>query len=307
MKRGIWVHQFSQLGEQTVGDIAATLVPRGITEVYIKSHDGDAWMANFYNHPLAPADGEQLAALCMEFAANGLDLIPWVVPRFNASEADAHRDAADACKSRLIVDWEYHYAGFWQGTAFEASRYWSSMRAMANGGYGIGCAPDPRQVGRDYGTDLISGVQAYLPQTYWTDFQRDALVVLEDAWSSMAGLGSFEPIFPWNATAADMEAAIGWAYGKGCSTISLWRMGLPDAAALDRFAERAPGEDVEPTPEPTPVENCDKYISALAYVCDDLGDKVDAESHKKTPSKLALRAIVAEMRRVREQTIGPRP
>lgn len=60
MERCIWIHQFSQLGERNAEDIAATLLPRGVTRIYVKAMDGTDWMSNFYDHPLAPGNSRHL-------------------------------------------------------------------------------------------------------------------------------------------------------------------------------------------------------------------------------------------------------
>ena len=57
-----------------------------------------------------------------------------------------------------------------------------------------------------------------------------------------------------------------------------------------------------------PMPDCDGVINGLAYVADDLGDKLLAEA--KRPSgirKTVVRDIVKEMERVRTQEVGPRP
>lgn len=59
-------------------------------------------------------------------------------------------------------------------------------------------------------------------------------------------------------------------------------------------------------PEPAP-DGCDDLVNALAYVCDDLGDQLLAETKRTTMRKTVVRAIVKEMQRVRTETIGPRP
>lgn len=134
MRRGAWLHQFNQQAEQTPADYAATLLPRGIDTIYAKAMDGDAWMGNFYSHPLAPAGHAQFAQLVAAFAAVGLELIAWVVPRFSAAEATSHEAAASAGSGKLVIDWEYHYAGFWQGSLAEAEAYFRNLRSMVSDG-----------------------------------------------------------------------------------------------------------------------------------------------------------------------------
>lgn len=54
-------------------------------------------------------------------------------------------------------------------------------------------------------------------------------------------------------------------------------------------------------------DNCDALINGMAYVGDDLGDRLLVETERVTVRKKTVRAIVAEMQRVRAETVGPRP
>ncbi len=234
MERCIWIHQFSQLGERTAEHIAATLTARDITRVYVKAMDGADWMSNFYDHPLAPANAAHLAQLVIEFSNHGLQLIPWVVNRFRADEADAHI-ACGTAAGAVVIDFEYLYGGFWQGSLGEAQGYFDKLRAAAGNGLWVAVAPDPRQVGRDYQRDLIRGLTAYLPQNYWTDFQRPWQEVMENAAANVEPLGPTEPILPYNARRTDMEACIAWCEQRPYASVSLWRMGTANAAQLDAF------------------------------------------------------------------------
>jgi hypothetical protein len=253
VERCIWIHQFSQLGEKTAQDVADTLLPRGITRIYVKAMDGNDWMRAFYNHSLAPANAVHLAQLVLSFSDVGIQLIPWVVNRFSASEADAHIACGQAANG-LVIDFEYKYPGFWQGPLEQAQGYFDKLREAAGQGLWIAAAPDPRQPGRDYDPALIGGLTAYLPQNYLTDFQRPWQQVMESAAAHVAALGPTEPILPYNASAADMQAAIAWSEQQGYASISLWRMGTANAAQLDAFGGDAVTPTPVPEPEPQPVE-----------------------------------------------------
>ncbi len=67
-------------------------------------------------------------------------------------------------------------------------------------------------------------------------------------------------------------------------------------------------EAAEITPAPPQQNPCEDLIGALAYVCDNIGDNLWNETTRKQGMrKTYIRDQVAEMRRVREQFIGPRP
>jgi hypothetical protein len=238
MERAVWVWQFNQLGEQTVDQIAETLVPRGITRVYAKAMDGTVWMSDVYSHPMVPSSAVRLAQLNEQFRQVGLQLIPWVVNRHVATEAPAHIACAQACGG-VVVDFEYGYDGFWEGTEEQAQAYFDQLRAAVGPNLWVAAAPDARQVGRDYSADLIAGLSAYLPQNYWTDFKRPWDGVMQQGCTRCQPIGPVEPILPSNATVDDIRACVRWCEQQGFGAASLWRMGPANAADLDAFGTTA--------------------------------------------------------------------
>jgi len=235
MERAAWVWQFNQLGEQTAAQIAQTLVPRGITRVYAKAMDGPYWMAQVYSHPMAPQNAVHMAQLSAAFQQAGLQLIPWVVNRHTADEANAHLGCGRAAGG-LVIDFEYQYEGFWQGSDAEAQAYFDQMRQAVQGGLWVAAAPDARQIGRDYSPDLIGGLSAYLPQNYWTDFKLGWDGVMQSGCQRCRAIGPTEPIVPHDATRDDIRQSVLWAEQQGFGSVSLWRMGPADAGILDAFA-----------------------------------------------------------------------
>lgn len=297
LERAIWIHQFSQLSEQTPQEIADTLLPRGISAIYPKVMDGMNWMGDFYRHPLAPTDMASWGRTLNAFNDVGLSVVGWVVPRWTAAEADFHLSL-----SEFIVDFEYQYVGFWQGTDAQAWDYFNKLREAVQDGHNIGVAPDPRQPSRDYGQDLIAGLSAYLPQTYWTDFQRSAIHVLNAARWNMSSLEPFLPILPYNSTPEDMEAALGWCVEQECAGVSLWRMGTANDAQLDAFAQRVPGEpgqeepDVDDTERKRYQDQIDGLVNAFGYLTGDAMQPLTRTSAAKY-----VKTYVAEARRVADQ------
>src|ERR1044072_8187934 len=160
MLRGIWVHQFNQLSERTPAEIAGTLIPRGIKYVYVKTHDGVYWMNQVYSHPMAPS-AQNFPDLVAQFDDVGLTLVPWVFPRRGrAGEANAHAIAGKMAGGSLIVDFEWQYAGFFEGNIFDWRQYRDTLLGHRMEWTAI--APDPRQIWRDFVPDEIAGFQAYL-------------------------------------------------------------------------------------------------------------------------------------------------
>jgi hypothetical protein len=100
---------------------------------------------------------------------------------------------------------------------------------------------------------LIGGLTAYLPQNYWTDFQRPWQQVMEAAAANVEPLGPTEPILPYKAVAADMEACIAWCEERAYASTSLWRMGTANAGQLAAFGGPAavPATPTEPSEQPS--------------------------------------------------------
>jgi hypothetical protein len=262
----------------------------------VKSHDGIYWMDQVYSHPMAPSAGN-FSELVRQFGEVGLGLVPWVVPRgyAPAEEARAHAEAGHMAGGSVIVDFEYRYAGFFDRGFLGA---WEAYKAtlLQQGLAWVACAPDPRQPVRDYSLDSLNGFQAQLPQCYWPSFQSPWRVVLEAAWDKLAALGqSIEPILHIDDQSQNVADAAEWCEGMGAQAISLWIMGMADAANLDAFGAGAPAPPLPgPEPEPEP-EPCDGYISALSYIS---GPVVGTLRKYKNAT---VKAAVAEIDRVAKQ------
>ena len=86
---------------------------------------------------------------------------------------------------------------------------------------------------------------------------------------------------------------------KGTSTLA----GVPNVD-LNALSDEELAKVVHPVP---PGDPCADLVNALAYVCDDLGDQLLAETRRPRMRKDVIRGVVQEMQRVRTQMIGPRP
>lgn len=157
--------------------------------------------------------------------------------------------------------------------------------------------PGPDQRWLDYAFLRLDDLHVlsciYTGQWWWNGWYRDKLGGNPNAFADRKLWDSFydgDPDFDWGPEhsygAWSADNVIGWQYA-----------GAP--LDLDIFRE----EMVFQGQEPAPVDQVSGLINGLAYVCDDLGDKLAATILRK-PKRLA---IVNEMRRVREQMIGPRP
>ena len=49
--------------------------------MYIKTHDATDWMATYDNHPQAVSGPESIRALIQSYAAQGIEVAAWFVPK----------------------------------------------------------------------------------------------------------------------------------------------------------------------------------------------------------------------------------
>lgn len=288
----IWIWQFNQQAEQTPQDYANTLLPRGITQVTVKTHDGIFWMNNVYGHPMVPS-AASWPGLVQQFKDVGLTLLPWVVPRDGYhNEAMAHAVAAEPCSGSVIVDFEYHYEGFFRGSLQAWASYRDALITDPRTNW-VACAPDPRQPDRDYPLSALLGFSAQLPQTYWHMFQQPWQTVLEDAMAKLTPLGvSIEPILDADAPAIEIALADMWCEEHHCQADSLWRMGVADADKLNAFGSMPTDDPAPPTEEPDGTDWHSELINVLSYI---KGPVVQPLRHYKLKT---VRAVLAELDRV---------
>ena len=107
MDRSAWLHMWTQCAEQTPAEVAATLLPRGITRVIFKCMDGPTWMGNVYSHPFAPKSLADVARIRDAFTAAGLQMLPWCNPTTSRAEADLHGQIGVTCGA-LVLDFEQY-------------------------------------------------------------------------------------------------------------------------------------------------------------------------------------------------------
>lgn len=231
MRIGMLYRMGSDIPEQTGRAVVALWKSGALVDVCPKAADGDALEGQFDRSPLAITTLDDVANQAAYYRSQGLEYVPWVVPRGAdpAAEADLHGRIARTAGA-VLVDFEWRYAGFFdRGEWPEALDYFQRMRLYAPEATIIFC-PDPRQLawGAAVGQSLYDFsairplIDAYSPQVYWTDFQSPWEGVLAQGVPLGMGMPVY-PMLPANATAADLAAALGWLADKGITRSYLFQ------------------------------------------------------------------------------------
>ncbi|HEY8744876.1 MAG TPA: hypothetical protein VIU62_17440, partial [Chloroflexota bacterium] len=177
--RALWLHQFDQLGETSIEQIAATAKNyAGADIVMVKAMDGLTWMSNFDSSPNAISGLTKWRETVARGAAAGVTVLPWVVSN-HRTDAESHA----ALGSIVVVDLE-PYPGFWSGAGVVRSEHsasavnpWADLAAgvpvyladlRAGGVTGLHVSIDPR-AGAETALNVAAwagSVDGLLPQVY---------------------------------------------------------------------------------------------------------------------------------------------
>lgn len=262
MHKRAYLHQFDQLGEDSVAAIAATLRLADIREVAAKTHQGTTWLGNATtgdSSPLAFRSLEDVAARFAAFAAEGIAMVPWCVPVGDRPSVEGvfAGEVAKAAAGVIELDTE-PYKDFWEGPYNNLLPYTDAIQATG-AAYEVNF--DARPSGwHPFTASQFSAVcrdaDAVWTQSYWTDFQRDAVAVVTAALEVLRQLEVPEAkqgiIMPWDGP-EDYERAVRQIQdvAPGAGRIGMWRMGVagpPVYAALARIP-------TGPPPTTTPISD----------------------------------------------------
>ncbi len=270
-QRALWLWMFSAQAERTWVDAlrtAQSLAGAGV--LLVKAMDGQRWMSDFDNAPAAIYGPKALRGLQQIGAAQGCNVVPWVVPH-GRDDAPAHA----ALGAALVVDLE-PYPGFWTDSADGVPAYLAALRAGGVREIYVSLDPRPQALAALGVPSWVAQATAILPQCYWTDFGVAAEACLGQI-AACTRLGvPVVPALPGDGAAsyADFWPA---ARALGCGGVSGWRLGSMDAAALAALAAL----DVAPPPDPCAVLH--EQIAALTGERDRLAATLDRVRAALTP------------------------
>jgi len=271
--KALWQWEFSQQAEQTLADAAATAKNlAGATILLVKLMDGTDWMSLF--DPQGYSSLAQFQADAAAAQANGVTVIPWVVPHGQdpAGEAAAHAQLG----SVLMVDLE-PYRGFWTGPASGIPTYLQALRAGGVKEIHVSIDPRAAAVAAIGGYHVLDPADGIHPQVYWTTFQQPAADVVPMIQAIFEPGGPLVyPALPGEGTASDMAAVWTAAQGLGCDGVSVWRLGSMSSQQLAAFANL-----VMPASTPPPQGGTmtpDQVNAAIAAAIAPLQTQIDAQA-----------------------------
>jgi hypothetical protein len=303
-----WVWQFSLDGDPQ--QIAANLGANGIG-VMLKTHDGLDWMSTFDAHPSAVTGPSQVSTLARMFEAHGVPFHAWCVVKGidPAAEAKMAADVLAAGARSLTLDLEGG-AGFWLGTADDAAKYGSELRARSPyGRVDISIDPRPWRINLVPMAPFIDMCDGISPQCYWDTFNSQSNIDLYRA-NGYTSSDGMSPEFLVGATADilagyDREVIpagqgasttvmfsrfVRAAWNNGMGTTSCWRYGVTPYDTLAYLGQNRAGIAPQParTPTRTPTKTTTKTATRTPT-----GTATRTPTRTSTPSSTATASPTA--------------
>lgn len=313
----VWQYGPPAAAEETLDQALATAATYGFDGLLVKVLDGTTWMGQIDPSSDAVRSADQVAEQRVRCQAAGLRLYAWTNPLYDVDreqQATLTAACATACDG-LFLDVE-PYEQFWGAwrPADAAKAFMERVRELAPRAW-LALQPDPRpaRLAEIRPEEWLPFVDVLAGQHYWSDFESDPRQELAYASSLREQWGKpVWPTLPGNSPpeSAPLDLLAGFT-GLVC-----WRLGSTPATMLARLGGLALVPDqVSPLSDPGAAASVasdsagayESLVSALGYVGDDLGDRLLAETKRRFVRRGAVRLVAAELRRVREQVVGPRP
>lgn len=283
-RKGFWLREFADTAEGSLAAILTTLTGiAGSSCLCLKVADGVDWVGSYdAKTPIGNVADLAMAMAVCELA--GVTLLPVVVPRGIAGEAEFHGTIAQTCGA-LMVDIE-PYAGFYdQAPLATIPIYWRSLRAAAGDAY-LMAQPDPRQSGWIDGkvSESWAFFDAICAQHYvgwqqvgWTNLAYEISLV---KWITSYGKDTYvtiygaDPSYPfvetlpsdfWRAVQPTVLGLCVFAFGP-MNRAQLSAVATLPAPAVQPDPLPKPKPDPKPQPDPVPVPVPSGLRQALAYL-----------------------------------------
>jgi murein DD-endopeptidase MepM/ murein hydrolase activator NlpD len=268
-KIGIWFWKGESVAERTIDEFAANLKRRApnVSQVWVKTSDGTAWMGNYDNSPLAIKSPQDIQRWVTALQQQGLEFHAWCVPHGLNIDSEVAL-ISTVCKipgvKSMILDIE-PYAGFWQGGREAIRPFMLKLRQAVGGRFHIAMSMDPRPHHFDsiFPAEWFPFINSIHPQCYWNTFRQEPAKTLEDMFATWGRYGRpIIPAFSGDAALVDQTTAHTLSSQKyGFKGISWWRYGV-----VAQWNTVNTPVNVTPSPGSPPTTPTDNYASEILVI-----------------------------------------
>ena len=296
----IWQYGGSTASEHTLDDAIATALQYGAVGIAPKVLDGLTWMGHVQrgapDAPLSVNDVANHAARCQDA---GLMYLPWVNPLHGSREYLNGQAALYATVGNVAgsLTWDSEpYDQFWGANrpVGDAFAMLEEFRRIAPSCFNI-WQPDPRpgRLAELRPDEWAQHMNAYAPQSYWSDFGTSAAFEIDRAADQAAAFGIAEcaPTIPANTDPANVPAALQRMAERGVSGCLAWRMGTLTDGHLGWLRDLA-GTGHQPAPPPEPPDACAEIQAEYDHLHAQLEAWRDAKPFRAVTKK-KLKALLA--------------
>jgi hypothetical protein len=213
-----------------------------IRTVYLKTHDGTEWMAEYDDHPRAVSGAQSLRQLIETYASQDIRVAAWFVPKGRDVEKQLQmaKQVIDAGVEGLYADVEPFQGFCLEDCTFLARNFWSRLRAeRPNAKLGVIYDPRPRWVEAAAIGEWLAHANDALPMCYWESYSGQGAWgepggCVEQAYVDLAAIArgralEYVPVLQGNSTPARFTQAMDAAAGVGSQRVAVWRRGVVPA------------------------------------------------------------------------------
>lgn len=238
-----------------------------IRTVYLKTHDGTDWMAEYDDHPRAVSGPQSLRQLIDTYGFQNIRVVAWFVPKGRDVEKQLQiaKQVIDAGVDGLYADVEPFLGFCLEECAYLAHNFWSRLRAeRPNAKLGVIYDPRPRWVEAAAVGEWMAHADVALPMCYWESYDGQGVWgeprgCVQQAYVDLVALArgrslEYVPVLQGNSTPARFTQAMDAAAGVGSQRVGVWRRGVVPAGVWQAIADY-----VEPIERPcwaTLSDNC---------------------------------------------------
>jgi len=234
-KIAIWHWKGNALSEETIEDVVRTIKrwAPNITQVWVKTSDGENWMGEFDTDRDLAIDGVASVDKWVRIlSANGLEFHAWAVVKGRNIVAEADR-IIEVCNrpgvKSMVLDVE-PFSGFWTVGKDPIRPLMTRIRRGVGGRFHIGIAVDPRPQHKPhiFPEEWRPFVNSVHLQVYWETFQRPYEAVLQEAFDTWKDYGlPLFPVMPGSAPRDEIVAGSDFVRNRfKVSGMSWWRLGV---------------------------------------------------------------------------------